>query len=179
LIDTNWQGLDWDILYVGTCWNIKQGKRHVTYSDANAPSRANMTSQFTKELESYGIAVRDSTHKRVLAPAWYPVCTIGYAVTARGARRLLYNVGGVKKIGSAIDLAMNGHLMSGVLKGYVVSPPLVTPWKEGGVSDSDIDDMDEKKKELKEGEVLEVGSKNLWRSARMSMNETLGNRWIS
>lgn len=148
---------------------------HVTYNDPNAPGRANMTDMFRKELEGWGVRVKADTHKRVLAPSWYPICTIGYAVTQLGAQRLLYNVGGVKPIGSPVDLAMNDQVKRGFLRGYTVVPPLFTAWKTGGLLDSDIDDMDAKAKELKEGEHLEVGSQNLWSSARVRMNETLGN----
>ncbi len=115
---------------------------------------------------------------RVLAPSWYPVCTIGYAVTQRGARRLLYNVGGVKRIGSALDLAMNDQVQKGYLKAYTVIPPLITTWKIGGAQDSDIDNIEEKEKELKDGETFELGSGNLWSSARETMNQILGGIYL-
>jgi hypothetical protein len=169
-------GIDWDVLYLGSCFDIPRDPRpkHITYHDPNAPGRANLTEAFVSELEGWGVRVENYTHKRVLAPSWYPVCTIGYAVTQRGARRLLYNVGGVKRIGSAMDLALNDQVKRGYLKAYTVIPPLFTTWKIGGAQDSDIDDIKEKEKEPKDGETFELGSKNLWSSARARMKQTLG-----
>jgi hypothetical protein len=51
----------------------------------------------------------------------------------------------VTKIGSPVDLAMNDQLKNGFLKGYTVIPPLVTPWKVGGIKDSDIDEMERRR----------------------------------
>jgi hypothetical protein len=99
-------------------------------------------------------------------------------VTQRGARRLLHNVGGVKRIGSPLDLAMNDQVKKSYLKAYTVIPPLFTTWKIGGAQDSDIDDIKEKEKELKDGETFESGSRNLWSSARERMNQILGDIYL-
>jgi len=136
-----------------------------------------MTGPVISELEGWGVRVKDNTHKRVLAPSWYPICTIGYAVTQRGAQRLLYNVGGVKRIGSPVDLAMTDQIKKGHLKAYTIIPPLITAWKIGGVQDSDIDNIKVDEGPSKEDKNVEVGSKNLWNSARVQMNETLGNQY--
>jgi hypothetical protein len=174
-------GLDWDILYVGTCYNIPRDPHpaHVTYKDPNAPSEANVSAAFVDELHGWGVKTSKDPRRRVqrvLAPSWYPICTIGYAVTQRGAQRLLYHVGGVVPFGSAIDLTLTDRIKEGLLRSFTVIPPLITPWKTGGVKDSDIDDMKAKEAELKEGDKLDVGSQNLWKSARLSMSEVFGNQ---
>jgi hypothetical protein len=127
-----------------------------------------MSGSFRGELEGWDVELRDDTRKRVLAPSWYPVCTIGYAVTRRGAQKLLYTVGNGKGIGSAIDLTMSDRVQKGYLRAYTVVPPLVTPWKSGTVADSDIDDLSTSTEELW------TGSENLMNSARRALEATLG-----
>ncbi len=78
-------------------------------------------------------------------------------------------MGGVKGIGSAVDLTMTDRIQKGFLTAYTVVPPLVTTWKVGTVGDSDIDNLNEK---LEEGP-LESGSQNLKESARRALEERL------
>lgn len=104
---------------------------------------------------------------RVIAPSWYPVCTVGYAVTLQGAQKLLYTVGNEKGLDAPVDLAMISRIQSGHLKSLTVVPPLVTPWKTGTTSDSDIDDLNKA-----EGE-LPRGSDNLRLSGRRALAATL------
>lgn len=125
---------------------------------------------YLSQLENvWHVPVKDSTALRILAPAWNPVCTIGYAVTQRGAQRLLYNVG-TQPIGDPVDVAMLMALQSGAVRGYSVIPPVLTTWKLGGdqgARDSDIDDVQEQKNK---GMYME-GSLNLRNSARVAMHE--------
>jgi hypothetical protein len=121
------------------------------------------------ELEGWGLSVTKDKRQRVIAPSWSPVCTIGYAVTRLGAQKLLYTVGGVKGIGSAVDLTIADRIQKGMLKSYTVVPPLVTPWKMGSTRDSDIDDLKEEA-----GKELPFGSENLRNSARRALESRLG-----
>lgn len=110
----------------------------------------------------------NSTRRRVIAPSWYPVCTIAYAVTRRGAEKLLYHIGGYNGIGSPVDLAMIDAVQNGKVKSYTVVPPLFNPFKTGGEKDSDID------KEFNDGSYengnTETGqSENLRQSVRAAM----------
>ncbi|KAM3447089.1 hypothetical protein MY5147_010022 [Beauveria neobassiana] len=146
-------GLDWDLLYVGTCWNIN-------------PEIVRISFAYQKELEYWG-ASSENTRVRVIAPSWYPVCTVGYAVTLQGAQKLLYTVGNEKGLDAPVDLAMISRIQSGHLKSLTVVPPLVTPWKTGTTSDSDIDDLNKA-----EGE-LPRGSDNLRLSGRRALAATL------
>jgi hypothetical protein len=127
-----------------------------------------MSGNFRGELEGWDVDLSNSSRVRVLAPSWYPVCTIGYAVTRRGTQKLLYTVGNGIGIGSPIDLAMSDRVQNGYLRAYTVIPPLVTPWKTGTISDSDIDDLSKSEDELR------YGSENLLNSARRSMGEVDG-----
>ncbi|KFZ18104.1 hypothetical protein V501_01353 [Pseudogymnoascus sp. VKM F-4519 (FW-2642)] len=168
-------GLDWDLLYIGTCWDIPNKENrpnHQTYDDRFGPNRSEQSGSFVAELEGWGLTVTDETRQRVIAPSWYPVCTIGYAVTRLGAQKLLYTVGGVKGIGSGVDLTMTDRIQKGYLNSYTVVPPLVTPWKTGSPRDSDIDDL--KAKQEKENKELPSGSENLQNSARRAIERRLG-----
>ncbi|KAH8807897.1 hypothetical protein F5884DRAFT_881435 [Xylogone sp. PMI_703] len=156
-------GLDWDLLYIGSCWDLPNEDnrpKHQTYDDPFAPNSQEMSGSYRNELEGWGVKLAPNTRMRVLAPSWYSVCTIGYAVTRQGAQKLLYTVGNGEGLNSPIDLAMSDRIQKGYLRAYTVIPPLVTPWKTGTVSDSDIDDLRESTEELK------TGSENLKNSAR-------------
>ncbi|KAH0592834.1 hypothetical protein MHUMG1_09479 [Metarhizium humberi] len=163
-------GLDWDLLYIGTCWDIPNGEnrpKHQVYNDRFSPNSTEMTDSFRKELKDWGVDLANNTRVRVLAPSWYSVCTIGYALTNRGAQKLLYTIGNRESMGAPIDLAMIDKVQKGYLDALTVIPPLVTPWKTGRVSDSDIDNLAERKGELPSG------SENLQNSARKALENSL------
>lgn len=124
-----------------------------------------MAFAYQKELEYWGAAALDKPRVRVIAPSWYPVCTVGYAVTQQGAQKLLHTIGNEEGLGAPVDLAMISRIQSGHLKSLTVVPPLITPWKIGTTSDSDIDN-------LVEGD-LPRGSENLRYSGRKALVTTL------
>jgi hypothetical protein len=127
-----------------------------------------MTDSFRNELEGWGVKLADNSRKRVLASSWYPVCTIGYAITRMGAQKLLYTVGNGMGIGSPLDLTMSDRVQKGYLRAYTVIPPLVTEWKSGTVSDSDIDDLSTGTTELP------TGSANMMNSVRSALDAKFG-----
>jgi hypothetical protein len=126
-----------------------------------------MSDSFRMELEGWGVDLANNTRIRVLAPSWYSVCTIGYALTNRGAQKLLYTIGNRETMGAPVDLAIIDKVQKGYLDALTVVPPLVTPWKTGTVSDSDIDNLAERKGELPSG------SENLQNSARKALENSL------
>ncbi|KAI5797815.1 hypothetical protein EDC01DRAFT_613756 [Geopyxis carbonaria] len=134
--------LDWDILMVGQCLHgtdqAPAAPRAQVYPDAAAPRRNQTSPYWRKQVDAYsGTWMPAAGGVRVLARAYEPVCTMGYAVTRAGAQRLLYHLG-YTGLSGAVDLALARKLKSGVLSGYVVIPPLVNPWRVGGGKDSDI-----------------------------------------
>ncbi|KAJ6788337.1 hypothetical protein PWT90_06329 [Aphanocladium album] len=162
-------GLDWDLIYIGTCWNINSEKRPLShaYEDVDAPDVTEMSFAYQKELEYWGASALKKSRVRVIAPSWYPVCTVGYAVTFSGAQKLLYMVGNEGGVSAPVDLAMISRIQSGHLRSLTIVPPLITPWKTGTVSDSDIDDLEKSKDELPRG------SENLRRSGRVALAAAL------
>jgi hypothetical protein len=159
-------GLDWDILYVGSAWDIpNEDDRppHLLYHDPFAPNRDETGGSYVNELEGWGATVTNTTRHRLIAPSWYPVSTIGYAVTKKGAQKLLYNLGGYKGLGSPIDLAMIDLIHKGIVDSYTIIPPIMTRFRTGGARDSDIDEVKPEDAEV------EPGSENLSMSARKAL----------
>lgn len=159
-------GRDWDLLYVGSAWDIPNSDNrppHLLYHDPNAPTRENTGGSYIGELEGWGATVTESTRHRLIAPSWYPVSTIGYAVTKKGAQKLLYNLGGYKGLSAPVDLAMIGLLQKGIVDSYTIIPPIITRYRTGGSRDSDIDEVNP------EDAQAQTGSENLNMGARKAM----------
>lgn len=111
----------------------------------------------------------ETSRHRLIAPSWYPVCTIGYAVTRKGAEKLLYNLGGYKGLGAPVDLGMISLIQKGILDSYTIIPPIVTRFRTGGPRDSDID-------EVSPNDSDPGGSENLRMSAREVMENIEENK---
>lgn len=126
-----------------------------------------MSHAYQKELEYWGADSFKKSRVRVIAPLWYPVCTIGYAITLQGAQKLLYSIGNEGGVEAPVDLAMINRIQSGYLRSLTVVPPLITPWRTGEVSDSDIKELDKAEGKLPQG------SENLRHSGRVAMAAAL------
>ncbi|KAG5954880.1 hypothetical protein E4U13_005542 [Claviceps humidiphila] len=167
-------GLEWDLLYIGSCWDIPRKEKphkHETYEDPSAPNSNEMSGAYAQQLRDWGISVNEDTHIRALAPSWYSVCTIGYAVTLHGARKLLYTVGNGEGLAGPVDLAMINAVQKGQISALTVVPPFVVPWKKGTATDSDIN---EPPKEGEEHKQEPSGSENMKKSGRKTMQTLLG-----
>ncbi|KAJ5494918.1 hypothetical protein N7539_000034 [Penicillium diatomitis] len=164
-------GDGWDLLYIGSAWDIPNTDHrptHLLYRDPFAPTRENTASAYISELEGWGVNVTSTSRHRLISPSWYPVSTIGYAVSRRGAQKLLYNLGGYQGLTAPVDLAIIGLIQKGIVNSYTIIPPIVTRYKTGGTRDSDIDD---KKPEDANGG---TGSENLNMSARKALDVLRG-----
>ncbi|KAK9357766.1 hypothetical protein V1504DRAFT_32580 [Lipomyces starkeyi] len=132
-------GLDWDVLIMGQCYDSAHPKRldlvHV-YDDPNVPSRKDTEQAFLNQMESLGVKGNDVGKKRLISPAYGPICTMGYAITRRGAQRLLLNLSYLSLRGP-VDMDMMWTLQEGKLRGYSVTPPPFAAWRVGGQKDSD------------------------------------------
>ncbi|KAK9312008.1 hypothetical protein V1524DRAFT_370418 [Lipomyces starkeyi] len=132
-------GLDWDVLVMGQCVDKAHPEHHdlvLVYDDPNVPSREDTEFVFLKVMKSLGVSGDDVGKKRLLYPAFGPACTMGYAVTRKGAQRLLLNLSYLS-LRAPVDLDIAWTLQDGRLRGYTVTPPLFTPWRVGGQKDSD------------------------------------------
>lgn len=107
------------------------------YTDPYAPNREEMKASFIDELEGYGLNVTNLTRQRVIEFSWLPVCTVGYAITRRGAEKLLYNVGvKVEGFSQPVDIEMINLAQNGIARSYTVVPPLFTPFEYKGRKNS-------------------------------------------
>ncbi|KAK9241568.1 hypothetical protein V1506DRAFT_215890, partial [Lipomyces tetrasporus] len=88
-------GLDWDVLIMGQCYDVAHPRHRdlvQVYDDPNVPSQKDTEAVFLRQMWSLGIRGNDIGKKRLLSPAYGPICTMGYAITRRGAQRLLLNL---------------------------------------------------------------------------------------
>ncbi|KAK9311790.1 hypothetical protein V1522DRAFT_251212 [Lipomyces starkeyi] len=132
-------GLDWDVLIMGQCYDAAHPKRLdlvQVYDDPNVPSRKDTELAFLNQMESLGVKGNDVGKKRLISPAYGPICTMGYAITRRGAQRLLLNLSYLSLRGP-VDMDMMWTLQEGKLRGYSVTPPPFAAWRVGGQKDSD------------------------------------------
>jgi hypothetical protein len=160
-------------MFVGTCWDIFNGDdppRHQTYADRYAPNRGELAGSFIAEMENWGEEVTNSTRQRIIAPSWYPVCLVGYAVTRKGAQKLLYN-SSLRGFTAPVDLLVIDLIQKGILKSYTVIPPFISPTNPKGPSDSDINDDNG---ETSDVPISDKISENLRRSGREALKEKLG-----
>ncbi|KAK9491656.1 hypothetical protein V1508DRAFT_421210 [Lipomyces doorenjongii] len=146
-------GLDWDVLYVGQCSDRSNEDRldlvHI-YEDPNVPSRHDTFDHFVGQLQSLGIHGRNLGKMRAIAPAWSPVCTMGYAITRKGAERLILDLS-YRGITAAIDIDIIRKLQQGIIRGYSITPPLFSAWRVDGAKDSDNQGLEKDQSELGAG----------------------------
>jgi GR25 family glycosyltransferase involved in LPS biosynthesis len=69
----------------------------------------------------------DNRARRLIVKAKNPVCTHGYAVTQRGARKLLLELN--EWMPFPVDITMIHYIAEGRFKAYSVMPPLLVQWR--------------------------------------------------
>ncbi|KAK9479776.1 hypothetical protein V1514DRAFT_327369 [Lipomyces japonicus] len=172
-------GLDWDVLYVGQCTDQANENRLdlvQIYDDPNVPSRAQTYNHFTGMLETFGVRKGNVGKKRTISPTWSPVCTMGYAITRKGAERLILDLS-YRGITAAIDIDIIRKLKQGIIRGYSITPPLFSAWRVGGAKDSDNQGLEKDQTKLGLGN-LHGYSLSLKTSARKDMVSRLAlNNW--
>ncbi|KAK9367560.1 hypothetical protein V1509DRAFT_626308 [Lipomyces kononenkoae] len=167
-------GLDWDILFTGQCLDSAHPDYRdlvQVYDDPSVPSRESTQSSFLDYMGSLGVTGDDVGKKRLLSPAYGPACTMGYAITRKGAQRLLLNLSYLGLRGP-VDNDMAWTLRDGKIRGYSITPPLFSAWRVGGQKDSDIDGQNLDQPIVQNGNKGGV-SKNLKNSARVAMLQQL------
>ena len=139
---------DWDVFWIGACLHglnksmtTPEEFRDIEAARFDDPLAPNSTQLREYDRQYFRKNSPGGEYKaegeRVIHQAYEPICTMAYAITRRGAERLLYNVG-YSELGSPVDIAMAMATSSRRLKGWVVWPPVVSAWRVGGNKDSDI-----------------------------------------
>ncbi|KAK9237834.1 hypothetical protein V1525DRAFT_403052 [Lipomyces kononenkoae] len=171
-------GLDWDVMYLGQCSDYAGPRKDLAmaFDDPDAPQRAVTHEHFIAMMQSLGVYGKAIGKTRVVSPSYGPVCTLAYAITRRGAQRLLLNFSYLG-LSTAVDVDMINKLQSGAIRGYTVTPPPFSSFRLNNEKDSDTikpstPEEGEKQKEVKEEK--DIGniagtSLNIRNSARHAM----------
>ncbi|KAF2116357.1 hypothetical protein BDV96DRAFT_645684 [Lophiotrema nucula] len=141
-------GDTWDVLWLGHCGMLMpsaftpgHSSMRIRYTDTTVPARSNLdTNRSGSELiDAY------PDHTRVVHHAFIPVCSLAYAVSQRGARRILYELS-VRNYTSEYDnmlreLCDGEEMREGKLVCLTAQPAYFSHWRERGWrgKDSDID----------------------------------------
>ena len=126
---------DWEILWLGHC-NEKAGTvpakagappRYFAYADDTIPAPSDLYSLWGDILTSYGLpAPKTGPRKtRVVQRSVEPWCTVGYALSRRGATRLYYKL--TRELKASVDMEMAWKTWE--FKSYSVVPPIMAQWK--------------------------------------------------
>lgn len=183
-----WMHEDWDILFLGYCLEAPFTKEnhppdidyehppHVLYNDDTLPDREHTGTSMAAYLEHYGHDVGGpnvTSPKRLIKRLNSPVCTSAYAVSLRGASRLLYHL--TRELTAPVDNNIAWAITDGKLKGYAPLPPIMGQWKilDGGRKNSDIEvPKGEKRTELNHNPSIGF-SLNIRKSVRKALREIL------
>ncbi|KAK9243185.1 hypothetical protein V1506DRAFT_545182 [Lipomyces tetrasporus] len=173
-------GLDWDVMYLGQCSDYASPRRDLAqvFTDPDAPQRAITHEHFVGMLQSLGVYGKAIGKSRAISPSFGPVCTLAYAITRRGAQRLLLNFSYLG-LSRAVDVDMLTKLQTGAIRGYTITPPPFSQFQLNNEKDSDTkvqltpEELEKQKKE-KEKEEKDIGnlagtSLNIRNSARHAM----------
>ena len=123
------------MLYLGTCYEeYFDPKKDFTPDQADQycvdiPSDAenldpDVYNWVEELLENY---YNDTSARRVIVKAKNPVCTHGYAVTQRGAQRLLLEMN--DWLPFPVDITMIHYIDEERIKAYSVLPPVFVQWR--------------------------------------------------
>jgi len=125
----------WDILYLGTCYEqyFERGDDfdpdHPEGIVVDIPEdRENLYNHMYDWVEEL-IAnyFNDTSPRRAVVKAKNPVCTHGYAITQRGARKLLLELN--EWMPFPVDITMIHYISEGRFKAYSVMPPMLVQWR--------------------------------------------------
>ncbi|KAL9107229.1 MAG: hypothetical protein Q9227_007853 [Pyrenula ochraceoflavens] len=137
--ETQPYGVGWDVLWLGHCMETLNRESPLpvisSYVDASVPRLQSLPAFARDFLEYYGI---QNEKMRLVTRSHDPTCLSAYAVTLKGASKLLYELS-YNKLEAAIDNDMGRLTRDGQLPGLIVTPPMVGQYKTGSRADSDID----------------------------------------
>ena len=156
----------WDILYLGTCYEEFWTPDEFEEEDSGdyfveIPSdQENLDPElfdWVEELiENY---FDDPTPRRIIVKGKNPVCTHGYAVTQRAARKLLLEMN--DWLPFPVDISMIHYIDEERFKAYSVLPPLFVQYRNA---------MDPKKNsDIEKGGIDEKINRGILNSARKNL----------
>ncbi|KAG2418495.1 hypothetical protein HFD88_001596 [Aspergillus terreus] len=169
-------GLDWDILWIGGCASGPSANETTFFAipdDPTVPSKEHLDTwggPLDKWKEQYPELSDEST--RFIYQASMGCCTYGYAVTAKGAKKILAALS-LDRLDCPVDNAMS-DLCAGTngrrqVKCFAPWPNLIGTYKHAGPEsrDSDIEDRSEDK-------FHDASSMNVVYSTRLNIQRLIG-----
>ncbi|KAF6751382.1 hypothetical protein DFP72DRAFT_816796, partial [Ephemerocybe angulata] len=116
---------DWDVVFLGHCWSNES-----SYPAISGLSETALLHNHSHALSSPGDLKLDVSASHHLHPSFAPKCTHAYALSRKGARKLLLHLRYPPfSFSRAIDQAMAWLVQSGRLKSFSVVPALVVQRK--------------------------------------------------
>lgn len=136
-------GSDWDVLWLGHCSGSLPPQQNVSALE-RLPDRYVLTDDVTVPAVKASPVFPYPAHSRVYHRAHNTLCTLAYAVTQRGARKIMYEHG-IRNFDRGYDFAL-GEWCDGVTKNMgdrplclTSSPPIFSHfYGNGGAGRSDI-----------------------------------------
>ncbi|BFZ62487.1 hypothetical protein YB2330_003581 [Saitoella coloradoensis] len=182
-------GLDWDTLHLGTSLSEMApapfDDLYALYHDPHrTPPEVIAHKGACGEKDWYcwadimtHTACNDTS--RVLYPSYGSVGLVAFAVTLKGAQKLLYELSWVG-LNNTVDYSIRGLHMDGSLHGWTVTPPIMSSWVTGDGADSDLTNGGKGRTVAKHSNLGGKG-KGLGWSVRKALTENLsgGNYWKS
>ncbi|QDS73103.1 hypothetical protein FKW77_000707 [Venturia effusa] len=145
---------DWDIFFLGACQLRAYGNEtseagpFIVVKDAYMAQRDKLRDSYLNALDHFGT-----------------LCTTGYAVSKKGAARLLYNIGW-KDFAFPIDNELSWKIEKGIIRGITTSPPIFNMYKTHSSRDSDINNTTKNE----QASNADGSTADIRNSARMAMN---------
>lgn len=188
-----WLTKEWDILNLGTCFEdpFIRGDRPgevniehppiMSYYDPTIDFREHTHESHVKLLQAYNYTLpeihgkeeRDlvelsKEHRRLITLSNKPICMNAYAVSQKGAIKLLYHLS--KGIENFFDLTMADLSNKGKIRSWTISPPIMSQWK---IRDASFRNSD---KDFPDNGVLQeedVGNHDPWIGSSTSIKNSI------
>ncbi|KAK9322268.1 hypothetical protein V1517DRAFT_323911 [Lipomyces orientalis] len=173
-------GLDWDTMHIAPSKaNMAPAPRNKAFVKYNDPYRAKDSVANNGCTGPQGWFCWDdimaftnlNETQRTIYPSYESVGLSAIAVSYRGAQRLLYYLS-YKELVDTLDYSIADLLRKGALRGWTVTPPLMSEWKTHGKSDSDLKKVGSNNPEDKPGN-MNGRSAGVAHSARKALTENL------
>ncbi|KAF3925863.1 hypothetical protein ABW20_dc0103961 [Dactylellina cionopaga] len=140
-------GLDWDVMHLGTSKNLMAppplNSLYHRYKDEYTTPRA-MTKRNSpcgdRDFFCWNDIIKMTgmeDNERVVFPSYQPVGLVSLAVSYRGAQKMLYDLSW-KGLDMSMDWGVRDGCTRGFLKGWSVTPPIMSSWRVRGAGDSDL-----------------------------------------
>lgn len=138
---------NWDMLVLGTCLETpRKDRKYVTFEDPSIPSMSvipdwgitPLIPYYDKKSKEDLLSIEPDRLRRFLHKSPGTVCTTSYAISRRGAQRLLHTLS-VRGYFAQVDLGIRDMIENNLLDVYTVLPPLMTQWKYNDVPNGNSD----------------------------------------